>query len=106
MKDPFNCRGPFSDAGGEACAEFDFAVAGSPDQLRAYKVPSLRGVAQRAPFMHAGQFATLEEVLDHYSRAPAAPAGHSELRPRNLTSDEQRQLIAFLKSLSAAGSRP
>jgi cytochrome c peroxidase len=103
LADPFNCRGRFSDAKGDACAELDFAVAGSPEQLRAYKVPSLRGIADRAPFMHAGQFATLEEVLEHYSRAPAAPAGHSELKPRNLTAEERRQLIAFLKSLSAAG---
>lgn len=31
--------------------------------------------------MHAGQFATLEQVLDHYNMAPAAPQGHSELEP-------------------------
>ena len=42
---------------------------------RAYKVPSLRNVAERAPYMHAGQFATLADVLDHYNRAPAAVTG-------------------------------
>ena len=99
LADPFNCRGKHSDAQGDACAELDFVVADSPEQLRAYKVPSLRGVAQRAPFMHAGQFATLSQVLDHYSRAPKAPAGHSELKPRNFTAQEKRQLLAFLRSL-------
>lgn len=49
--------------------------------------------------MHAGQFATLEEVLDHYNRALAAPTGHSELEPLTLSEREQ-QLIAFLQTLS------
>lgn len=33
----------------------------------AAKVPSLRNVALTAPYMHDGRFATLDEVLDHYS---------------------------------------
>jgi cytochrome c peroxidase len=49
--------------------------------------------------MHAGQLATLEEVLAHYSQGPAAPAGHSEIDPLNLTPREIEQLIAFLKTL-------
>ena len=67
---------------------------------RAYKVPSLRNVAERAPYMHAGQLATLSDVLDHYNRAPAAVAGHSELRPLRLRPVELRQLEAFLRTLS------
>lgn len=49
--------------------------------------------------MHAGQFATLEEVLHHYNTAPLAPAGHSELEPLNLTEKQIAQIIAFLKTL-------
>jgi len=67
---------------------------------RAYKVPSLRNVAERAPYMDAGQFATLAEVLDHYNRAPIAVTGHSELRPLRLKPAELRQLEAFLRTLS------
>ena len=33
----------------------------------AMKVPSLRNVALTAPYMHDGRFATLDEVIDHYS---------------------------------------
>jgi cytochrome c peroxidase len=69
--------------------------------VRAYKTPSLRGVAERAPYMHAGQLATLAEVVAHYDRAPAAPAGHSELRRLGLSAAERRQLEAFLRTLSA-----
>jgi cytochrome c peroxidase len=50
--------------------------------------------------MHAGQFGTLEEVLNHYNTAPASPAGHSELEPLRLSERETAQLIAFLRTLS------
>jgi cytochrome c peroxidase len=50
--------------------------------------------------MHAGQFATLEEVLNHYNTAPEAPLGHSELEPLQLSQKEIEQIIAFLKTLN------
>lgn len=56
--------------------------------------------------MHAGQLATLEEVLDHYNRAPAAPAGHSELRPLKLSRKELAQLAAFLNTLETPITAP
>lgn len=49
--------------------------------------------------MQVGQFATLNEVLNHYNTAPKAPAGHSELQPLNLTKKQIGQILAFLKSL-------
>ena len=48
----------------------------------AFKTPGLRGVAARPPHMHAGQFATLEQVVRHYLAAPHAAVGHSELTHR------------------------
>lgn len=74
-------------------------VADGPELLRAYKPPTLRNAPLRAPYMHAGQFATLADVLEHYNRAPAAPAGHSELRPLKLSRKELRQLATFLNTL-------
>jgi cytochrome c peroxidase len=101
LADPFNCRGPYSDAEPGQCEELEFTVQDDATQIRAYKVPSLRGAAQRPPYMHAGQFASLDQVLSHYARAPAAPAGRSEIRPVTFTGDERRQLIAFLRTLDA-----
>lgn len=49
--------------------------------------------------MHSGQIATLEAVIEHYSQAPAAPSGHSELKPLGLSAKEKAELIAFLKTL-------
>jgi cytochrome c peroxidase len=99
LADPFNCKGRFSDAASNGCDELEFIAVNDPHQLRAYKVPSLRNVAARPPYMHAGQFKTLAEVIDHYNRAPRAPAGHSELKPLHLSKREQAQLLAFLHTL-------
>jgi cytochrome c peroxidase len=99
LADEFNCLSVYSDAQPDGCAELNFLVIDEHQQERQYKPPSLRNVAQRGPFMHAGQFATLEEVLNHYNTAPQAPSGHSELAPLNLTEKQIAQIIAFLKTL-------
>lgn len=106
LADEFNCLSPYSDAKPEQCAELRFMKADGEELVRQFKPPSLRNVAERGPFMDAGQFKTLNEVLAHYSRAPQAPAGHSELKPLNLSSAEIAQLIAFLKTLSAPLATP
>jgi cytochrome c peroxidase len=100
LEDEFNCLGRHSDARPEECAELRFMAAGGEDLVRAYKPPTLRNVALRPPYMHAGQFATLAEALEHYNRAPAAPAGHSELTPLRLSARELGQLESFLRTLS------
>lgn len=100
LADEFNCLSAYSDAAPEQCAELRFMLSEGEQLMRAYKPPSLRGAAQRPPYMHAGQFATLEETLAHYNAAPAATAGHSELEPLNLSSIELEQLLAFLRTLN------
>jgi cytochrome c peroxidase len=102
----FNCAGRYSDARPEDCQELRFAVTEGEALVRAYKTPSLRNVATRAPYMHAGQLASLADVLAHYNRAPAAPAGHSELKPLRLSDAELRQLEAFLGTLSGPLAAP
>jgi cytochrome c peroxidase len=104
--DEFSCRSRWSDAGARGCPELDALRAARPELERAFKVPSLRNVAERAPYMHAGQLATLAEVLEHYNRAPAAPSGRTELKPLRLSQAELRQLEAFLRSLSGGVTGP
>lgn len=101
LADEFNCLSPYSDASQADCAELLYMISDGHELARQFKPPSLRNVANRAPFMHAGQFMTLAEVLSHYNSAPAAPAGHSELEPLNLTTEEIDQVIAFLKTLDS-----
>ncbi len=109
--DPFNCLGSFSDARPEQCSELRFIVTDDPKSEGAFKTPSLRNVALRPPYMHAGQFATLEQVVNHYMQSPAAVLGHSELargkgdshaerRPIRLSPEEAKDLVAFLATLS------
>lgn len=102
----FSCTSRHSDAKPEDCTELRFAVTEGHELLRAYKTPSLRNVAERAPFMHAGQIRTLDEVIAHYRTAPAAPLGHTELRPLRLSDREMRQLAAFLRTLSGPLEAP
>jgi cytochrome c peroxidase len=101
LADEFNCLSAYSDAGPDQCAELNFLVLDTHQQDRQFKPPSLRNVAERGPYMHAGQFATLEDVLNHYNTAPEAPAGHSELEPLNLSRRQIEQMIAFLKTLDS-----
>jgi cytochrome c peroxidase len=108
--DEFNCLGKYSDAGRDGCQELRFIASDDPGMEGAFKTPSLRNVANRAPYMHAGQFATLEDVVAHYVRSPRATVGHSELahagkghaerKPIRLSDEEARDLVAFLKTLS------
>ncbi len=97
---PFNCVGKYSDATPEQCGEFRFMVRGGDVLERAFKTPSLRGVIDRPPFMHSGRLASIEDVITHYSNAPEAPSGQSELEPKNFTADEIAALIAFLTTIS------
>lgn len=100
--DPFNCLGPHSDAGGR-CDELKFMLREGEELIRAFKTPSLRGAASRPPYMHSGQIPTLEAVIDHYSRAPASPEGHTELEAVVFTDRGRAALIAFLKTLDPIG---
>jgi cytochrome c peroxidase len=43
------------------------AVTGNTNDNGKFKVPTLRNIALTAPYMHDGRFATLDEVIEHYS---------------------------------------
>ena len=67
----------------------------------AFKTPTLRNVAERAPYMHDGSVATLEAVIDLYNQGGVDRPSRSELiHPLGLSADEKADLIAFLKTLS------
>jgi cytochrome c peroxidase len=72
-----------------------------------FKVPMLRNIALTAPYMHDGRFATLEEVVAHYSTGVKNhPNLHKNLkvgnqaRNLNLDQSEKNALVAFLKTLT------
>jgi cytochrome c peroxidase len=82
------------------------AVTHDPADRGKFKAPSLRNIALTAPYMHDGRFATLEEVVEHYSsgmqRTPTLDpnlAKHPEAGLQ-LTTEEKQALVAFLKTLT------
>jgi cytochrome c peroxidase len=67
----------------------------------AFKTPSLREVARRAPYMHDGSLATLADVVRHYAEGIVdRPTLPPDLRRAKLTEAEQAALLAFLATLT------
>jgi cytochrome c peroxidase len=97
--DRFNCLGEFSDAKPEQCAELNYMTRDRHSVLGAFKVPSLRNVANTAPYFHDGRFASLESVVAYYVKVSHDATLEKDLPAINLSADEQRQLLAFLQTL-------
>ncbi|MBK5291518.1 MAG: cytochrome-c peroxidase [Acidobacteriia bacterium] len=86
--------GVFSDAGRNL-------VTKRPEDRGAFKTPTLRQMAERAPYMHNGSLATIEDVIEHYDKGGVAnPHLDAELQPLRLTVEEKRALGQFLRALS------
>jgi cytochrome c peroxidase len=67
----------------------------------AFKAPTLRDVARRAPYMHDGSVPTLEAVIELYDRGGIDRASRSDLiRPLGLLPQEKADLIHFLDTLT------
>ena len=64
---PFNLLGPYNDDPTRATAEPTRHVEPQHRNWGEFRVPSLRNVAETAPYMHNGSLATLEAVVRHYS---------------------------------------
>jgi cytochrome c peroxidase len=72
----------------------------------AFKVPTLRDVARRAPYMHDGSVATLEAVVDAYDTGGVDRPSRSELiKPLSLSDAEKHDLIDFLNTLTGEPTR-
>lgn len=89
-----------------------------------FKVPSLRNVALTAPYMHNGHFATLRDVVNHYSKIDptqlhlahiflGSPDGLNEapptdtlLQPLKLSELEIADVVAFLETLTEKRTQP
>lgn len=107
--DAFIAPGPRSN--GLDATITDAGVGGNtnnPNLQGIFKSPSLRNVAARAPYMHDGRFATLEEVVEHYnSGVQMSPNLHPALidpntnQPKilNLSTADKTALVAFLNTL-------
>ncbi len=73
--------------------------------LGKFKTPGLRNIAVTAPYMHNGMFKTLEQVIDYYNNpqkfVPDAVNIDDALKsPLNLSENEKKDLVSFLKTLT------
>jgi cytochrome c peroxidase len=67
----------------------------------AFKTPTLRNVAQTAPYMHDGSLRTLREVVDFYIGGGSSNLHlDKEMKPLKLTAQERTDLISFLEALT------
>ena len=113
----------------------DETISGQPRFPRFFfRVAPLRNVELTAPYMHNGAYPSLEAVVRHYNNVDSAvksydvnqlplslrPSYHGDAttisslltsldprlqQPMRLTADEQRQIVAFLKSLTDPSAR-
>jgi cytochrome c peroxidase len=66
-----------------------------------FKTPSLRNVAESAPYMHDGGLKTLDDVVQFYAGGGNSnPYLDKEMKPLNLSARDRADLVEFLKSLS------
>ncbi len=104
----FNPAGIFVPTTNAALAEL-----GKPNRKRflsaakgSYKIPSLRNIDLTGPYMHNGGMATLDEVLEFYTRGgnfatpPKEFAKIFALVDLRLTPQKRKDLLNFLKSLT------
>jgi cytochrome c peroxidase len=73
----------------------------------AFKTPTLRSVALRAPYMHNASLATLSDVVRHYEKGGIdRPSRSPLLAPIQITDQERLDLVAFMETLTGDGEGP
>jgi cytochrome c peroxidase len=91
--------------GGPDAGRFQFT--GQAGDRGLFNTPSLRNVAETAPYMHDGSMRTLREVAEFYDRGGGAnPNLDARIEPLSLTEPEIEALVAFLRALTSPADRP
>lgn len=99
-----NLLGPYSDDPARSSAAGTRHVSLEHRNWGEFRVPSLRNVANTAPYMHNGHLATLRDVVRYYSdlnEDRLHADGERILKPLKLSDTEAEDLAAFLESLTA-----
>ncbi len=78
-----------------------FEQSKAESEKGAFKTPTLRNVAQTAPYMHDGSHATLRQVVELYNKGGVPnPWLSKEIKPLNLAPAQIDDLVAFLEALN------
>jgi cytochrome c peroxidase len=76
-----------------------YAVTKDSSDIGAFKTPTIRDVALRAPYMHNGSEKTLEDVVDLYNKGGRTGDHNISplIVPLGLSKNEKKALVAFMK---------
>ena len=79
-----------------------FKVTNKPEDTGAFKTPTLRDIAESAPYFHDGSVATLEEALDIMlgGGKPNQYLDKKNLEKRNVLPEQREDLLNFLRALN------
>ncbi|WP_035647958.1 cytochrome-c peroxidase [Flavobacterium sp. ASV13] len=83
-----------------------FVITQAAIHKHSFKTPTIRNIELTAPYMHNGVYKTLEEVIDFYNEGGGLGKGFdvpNQTLPEdklNLSDQEKKQLIAFMKTLT------
>lgn len=101
--DPFNLLGAWNDDRTGGAAVKTRHVEATHASFGQFKTPTLRNLGHTAPYMHDGRYATLHQVIVHYSDLDMERIhthGEQLLRPLKLAPREIDDFVAFLESLT------
>ncbi|MRX68128.1 cytochrome c peroxidase [Flavobacterium resistens] len=83
-----------------------FVITQAAIHKNSFKTPTIRNIELTAPYMHNGVYKTLEEVIDFYNEGGGLGKGFdipNQTLPEdklNLSDQEKKQLITFMKTLT------
>jgi cytochrome c peroxidase len=80
-----------------------YAVTSAPADIGAFKTPTLRDVAKRAPYMHDGSSRTLSEAVRRYIDVPPNPWLDPTMGEVRIQTRDVAPLVAFLEALDGTG---
>ena len=103
LDSPYTLDGDFTDDPDRTGAWAVRRVRRTHADFGTFRVPSLRGAARTAPYMHNGSLADLKAVVAHYNRIDLERLhtdGEAILMPLGLSDTEVDDLVSFLRSLS------
>ena len=85
-----------------------FAVSEDINKIGAFKTSSLRNIELTPPYMHDGSQKTLEDMVNFYNNGgrvksddPFSPFLSGGIRPLNLSDQQKKDLVEFLKALTS-----
>lgn len=87
----------------EGIAQGRYRITFLSEDMGKFKVPTLRNIVASAPYMHDGRFASLDEVLDHYSHGIKGSSTLDVLIPPAgfaLTIEDRQAILSFLEALT------